>query len=324
MRRLFSVKNTNIKYIYAKRFAIWLPLWYTGSAKNITAMISFMEKRKMNVFHKVLSILETDMKEPTPFGWFHLLWIFLGVAAIVLLYTQRHRAGEKQLKWVLGIYGVFALTTELLKQLSWSLDVGASGALIWDYSWYSAPFQLCSTPIYVSLICLFLKKGKLRDHLLAYLSYITILGGLMAMVMPSSCLVDDILVNIHTMWLHCGSLVIGVYLLMSKFVPTTVKALLKGGVTFFCTAGMALIMNVAVYESGILGDETFNMFYISPYFDSELPVFNVIQDMVPYPLFLVTYLVALVLGGGIVLAVSKGIQYGIKYVNNGRKSPVHN
>ena len=278
----------------------------------------------MKFFQKVLYVLELEMKEPSAFGWYHWLWILLAAAAIALLYRQRHRAGEKQLKWVLGIYGAFALTTELLKQLSWSLDMGTAGALIWDYPWYAAPFQLCSTPIYVSLICLLLKKGRLRDHLLAYLSYITILGGFMTMVMPDTCLVEDILVNIHTMWLHCGSVVVGVYLLMSGTVPTTVKALLRGGMTFLCTASMALIMNVAVYESGVLEDETFNMFYISPYFDSELPVFNVIQDTVPYPLFLVTYLVALVLGGGIVLAVAKGIRHFFNYVNNGRKSPVHN
>lgn len=279
----------------------------------------------MNALRKILHILEKDMTTPTPFGWYHWLWIVLGVVAIALLYTQRRHAGEKQLKWVLGIYGIVAATTELLKQLSWSLDIGgAAGGFIWDYSWYSAPFQLCSTPIYVSLICLFLKKGKFRDHLLSYMGFITILGGLMTMLMPSSCFVDDILVNIHTMWLHCGGLVVSVYLLMSNAVPLERKSLLKAGVTFLCFVAVALTLNVAVYHSGILGDETFNMFYISPYFPSELPVFSAIQKAAPYPLFLASYVAALLLGSTVIFIIARAVRYCTQYVNNGWKAPVHN
>lgn len=279
----------------------------------------------MNLIAKVWRVLQVDMPEPTPYGWYHLMWILLGVAAIAFLYAQRSRFGEKQLKWVLGIYGGVAATTELLKQLSWSLvESEATGQLVWDYSWYSAPFQLCSTPIYVSLICLFLKKGKLRDHLLSYLALVTILGGFMTMILPESCFVEDILVNIHTMWLHCGSLVVGVYLLVSKAVPLTARSLRYAGVTFLCLTGIALTMNVAVYHSGVLNGETFNMFYISPYFISELPVFNTIQQAVPYPVFLASYVVGLMLGSALILLIALMIRRFAKYVNNGWKTPVHN
>lgn len=279
----------------------------------------------MNLIVRIWRVLQVDMPEPAPYGWYHLIWILLGVAAIGFLYSQRRHFGEKQLKWVLGIYGGVAAVTELLKQLSWSLvESEATGQLVWDYSWYSAPFQLCSTPIYVSLICLFLKKGKLRDHLLSYLALVTILGGLMTMLIPSSCFVEDILVNIHTMWLHCGSLVVGIYLLMSKAVPLTAQSLRHAAVTFLCLAGIALTMNVAVYHSGVLNGETFNMFYISPYFISELPVFNTIQRSVPYPVFLASYVVGLMLGSALILLIALMIRRFVKYVNNGWKTPVHN
>jgi len=279
----------------------------------------------MNLIVKVWRALQADMPEPAPFGWYHWMWIALGVMTVALLYSQRSRFGEKQLKWVLGIYGGVAAVTELLKQFSWSMVMGeGAGQLVWDYSWYSAPFQLCSTPIYVSLICLFLKKGKLRDHLLSYLALVTILGGLMTMLIPSSCFVEDILVNIHTMWLHCGSLVVGIYLIMSKAVPLTARSLRCAGVTFLCLTAMALTMNVAVYHSGVLNGETFNMFYISPYFVSELPVFNTIQQAVPYPLFLAAYVVALMLGSTLIFFIAQMIQRFVKYVNNGWKTPVHN
>ena len=75
-------------------------------------------------------------------------------------------------------------------------------------------------------ICLFLKKGKIRDSLLSFLAFFTILGSISTILLPESCFVEDILVNIHTMWLHCGSFVVSVYLLMSGTVEINKKNLI--------------------------------------------------------------------------------------------------
>ena len=263
----------------------------------------------MNLFEKILLIFQTDMPVPQPFGWFHWLWIGLTAATIILLYCLKEHWGEKQLKWVLLIYGVVSAFTELSKQLSWSFNWDEAAQIAtWDYQWYAAPFQLCSTPLYVSLICLFLKKGKFRDTLLSYMALVTIIGGFMAIILPDSCFCDDILVNIHTMWLHCGSFVLSVYLLMSGNVQLTKKNWLRACMVFLCMAGIALAMNLGVYHSGILNDETFNMFYISPYFESVLPVFVDIQKVVPYPVFLALYIVAIFLGSGLVFWIAKGLR----------------
>ena len=62
-------------------------------------------------------------------------------------------------------------------------------------------------------------------------------------------------------------------------------------------------MNIIVYNSGILKDATFNMFYISPYFTSELPVFSTLQNTVPYPVFLFLYIIAILLGSLIIYEI---------------------
>ena len=56
-----------------------------------------------------------------------------------------------------------------------------------------------------------MKKGKVRDSLLSYMAFITILGSIATIIIPDSCFVSDILINIHTMWLHCGSLVVSIW-----------------------------------------------------------------------------------------------------------------
>ena len=178
---------------------------------------------------EILSFLEAEMETPKPYGWFHLTWLVATVVVIILLFFIRKRNSDKQLKCILGVYSVTAFILEALKQLIWSVDFDMStNEFVWDYQWYAAPFQLCTMPIYVCLICLFLNKGWLRDSLLSFMAYTTILGSIASAILPDSLFVSDVLVNIHTMWLHLGSLAVSVYLLMSKEITASRKDFRRG------------------------------------------------------------------------------------------------
>ena len=115
----------------------------------------------MNLFEKIIYLLQKKMETPKMYGWFHLLCGFITFFFIIFLYLKKKKNYEKQLKKVLATYGIIALLLELLKQISWAFNYDPITKIItWEYEWYAAPFQLCTTPIYVSLICLFLKKLK--------------------------------------------------------------------------------------------------------------------------------------------------------------------
>lgn len=117
----------------------------------------------MNFFDKIVLAMQKEMDTPVRFGWFHILCIILMLGAIFYLYKTKDKHNEKRLKVVLGTYGVVALLLEIAKQVSWSFNYNSlTNVVVWDYQWYAFPFQLCTTPIYVSLICLFLKDGKVR------------------------------------------------------------------------------------------------------------------------------------------------------------------
>ncbi|MBQ2873180.1 MAG: YwaF family protein [Bacilli bacterium] len=263
----------------------------------------------MNLFEKILYWLQGEMNTPVAFGWFHWLWIIVSFIIILILYKKRKKHNEKQLKIVLCTYGVVSLILEVLKQLIWSFNYDTiTNLVIWDYQWYAFPFQLCTTPIYVSITCLFLKKGKIRDSLLSYISYITILGSIATMIIPDSCFTSDILVNIHTMWLHLGSFVISVYLLLSGEVSINIKSFKKAIIIFLCFVVTAISINIIIYNIGILNGETFNMFYISPYFTPTLPIFDIIWQYVPYIVYLIIYIWALIIGGFIILNISSLIK----------------
>lgn len=262
-------------------------------------------REMLNPFERFLLALQAEMICPEPWGMFH--WISLCIVAgvIAVLYTRREKHSEEQLKLILGLYAVVALALELGKQLIWSFNYDVATQLVtWDYQWYAAPFQLCTTPMYVCLACLFMKKTPLRDTLLSYVAYITILGSMSMMLLPESCFVSDILVNVHTTYLHFGSFVVSVYLLMSGEVSISRKSLQHAIFTFVGFVGVTLMLNEVVFQSGILEGETFNMFYISKYFLSSLPVFSAIQPLVPHTMFVLLYVLALSTGGFIVYNVA--------------------
>ncbi|MBQ7136622.1 MAG: YwaF family protein [Bacilli bacterium] len=259
----------------------------------------------MNFFEKVIYFLQAEMNRPNPYGWFHFLWIGLIAISLIVLYKLRKTYSEKQLKIVLAIYGIVAFILELAKQIIWSYNYDiVTGIGTWDYQWYASPFQLCSTPIYVSVLCLFMKKTKIRDSLLSYMAFITILGGLMTVIIPDSCFVETTLVNVHTMWLHCGSLVVSLYLLFTGEVKIKFCNLRNAVIVFLIFLSIAEILNISIYNLGVLNVEEFNMFYISPYFISSLPVFNTIQQTVPFIIFLLLYIFAIIAGGGIIYVIS--------------------
>ena len=78
------------------------------------------------------------------------------------------------------------------------------------------------------------------------------------------------------------------------------RNLLYGFLVFLIFVFIANTMNITFYKTGIIGDETFNMFYISPYFISRLPVYDTIQKSMPYFIYLLIYLISIYLGGNII------------------------
>ena len=261
----------------------------------------------MNFVEKIVYMLQTEMEEAQAYGWFHLMCIAITIVAIVIVVRKKNH--EKHLKNILAGYGIVALILEVAKQIVWSFNYDEiTNVVTWDYQWYAAPFQLCTTPIFVSIICVFLKDGKLRNALLSYMAFVTILGSFMTIIIPDDCLVSDILINIHTMWLHCGSFVVSMYLILSGTVKLEKDNLISAFKVFGVFVLIAEILNVGIYNTGILNGETFNMFYISPYFISSLPVFNTIQQNVPFVLFLLIYILAICLGATIVYFSAKIIK----------------
>ncbi len=256
----------------------------------------------MNFFEKLLVVLDFDMIEPTMYGWFHLMFLGIMIFLIVLIKKKYSNLSVKQIKKVLLIYAILCLTLEVYKQLNFSFNYDEVSTW-WSYKWYAFPFQFCSVPMYVALIAALTRNKKVEKATFAFLGTYSLIAGLSCMVYPDTVFVTTIGINIQTMIHHGSMVVIGFFLLMNKQVKYNLKSLFNASVVFYICVFCALLMDIVTYYIGI--DGGLKMFFISPFYQSSLPVFSIIYDKVPYFMFLLIYLLLFSIGAFLVLKVSQ-------------------
>ena len=243
----------------------------------------------MHTFEKIIQLLDLQMTQPQPYGWFHLLWLVLTAAGIFCAWVFGPQLKEKQIKAIVFGTAIVVAAFEIYKQINFSFSVGADG-IVFDYQWYAFPFQFCSTPMYAGLLVGFTKRGRVHDALCAYLASYAVFAGLCVMVYPNTVFIGTIGINIQTMVCHASMLPIGVLLVRSGYISADRNMFLKALPVFVAAVLMAAFMNEIAHLSGLLNTETFNMFFISPYCDPSLPVYSLVQQHLPFPLCLVVYI----------------------------------
>ncbi len=239
------------------------------------------------------------------YGWFHLVSLGVVALSVFLLCRFAKNAEGKKLNLILRIFAVSCILFEVYKQLVFSFDYDAStGIGSWDFQWYAFPFQFCSTPMYVALAASFLKDGKVRNALLAYLGTFGLLAGLLVMAYPSNVFIGMIGINIQTMYHHGGQVVMGLYLLLCRKFRIKWSSMLGAAIVFVSMMAAASAMNVCAELSGL--EESFNMFYIRHGETPALPVYDMLYpDILSYPVFLILYAVPFIGASCGIFAVRK-------------------
>ena len=251
---------------------------------------------------EILRILDARMTQPVPYGWFHILSLALTVAATVLLCRFGKNWDKRK---VVLTTAVLVTILEIYKQINFSFSY--ENGISFDYQWYAFPFQFCSTPMYIGLLAGLWKRGKVHDAACAYLATYAVFAGVCVMLYPVTVFVAQIGINIQTMICHGSMIVIGVYLLYTGHVKLAHKTILKAATVFAVCVALAAVMNEIAHASGLLQRESFDMFYISPYSVSELPVYVQVQAVVPFPWCLVLYILGFSLAAYIMLLIAMGI-----------------
>ena len=246
-------------------------------------------------------MFELSMSQPKLYGWFHILCLLMTIGlTIILLKLKRN---EKNIRLIVGSLSILVMILEVYKQLYYSFNCGQSD--IFTYQWNIFPWQFCSTPMYVGLIAAVVRNQKLHYRLCCYLSTYALMAGICVMLYPCSVFTENVLINIQTMVNHGTMVSIGVYLLLSGYIKCELQTLKEAGIVFAVCIYIAIALNEWAYLSGLLEDYPFNMFYISPYVQGGLPVYGTIQQLLPYPLDLMVYIIGFTAGSGMILWIVK-------------------
>jgi len=114
--------------------------------------------------------------------------------------------------------------------------------------------------------------------------------------------------------------VIGVLLLATQTTKVEWKTIIKAIIVFAIMVIIALIMNIIWRFVGPANEHTFNMFFISPWYNCELPLLQIVQDTTPYFVFLLSYIIGFSACATIVLSAAIGIKKLNQIIVNRKKS----
>ena len=271
----------------------------------------------MNAFEKFLALLDGRMNTPPAFGWFHLLAIALVIVGIVVVCLTCRNISDKKFRIIVLCVSLLLIGFEIYKQLNFSYDPSTD---TWDYQWYAFPFQFCSTPMYVMLLIACLKEGKFRDFLCSFLATFGLFAGLIVMIVPGDVFISTIGINIQTMVHHGAMVVMGVFMYVSGKAKIEHKTVLKGAAVFAVFVVVAFGSNMLFHHFG--NGENFNMFYIGPYIPCHLPVLSTIWPLVPYPIWLIIYLVGFTAAAYIMLLAAMLIKKIVQKVKNNKQNNI--
>lgn len=257
----------------------------------------------MHYLGSLLNILDAKMEVPVPYGWFHILFFVSSILLGVTLYKRHPSASEQFVRRLLLGVSLLVISLELYKQINFSFHYDGE-SIRFDYQWYAFPFQFCSTPMYIGLLAALIRNRYAHECLCAYLGTYSFFAGLCVMVYPTTVFVDTIGINVQTMICHGSMITLGIYLLFSGYVKTELNTIRKALPVFLILVLIANIMNETAYQVGLLETETFNMFFISPYCSPELPVYSIVQKVVPFPWCVFIYILAFSVAGCLLLSIA--------------------
>ena len=255
----------------------------------------------LTLFERIVFALQKTAERPSGYGWFHLLFFFLVVDVTIILCVFFRKISEKKFKTIIFIFWIVMVLFEVYKQIVYSFSVDGA---VWDYQWYSFPFQFCSTPLYVLPFLIFLKDGKVKDGAILFICTFSLFAGVAVYFYPGDVFATDLLgVQIQTMVHHGSQVIIGVYTAVYYKDKINVKTFLYSLPVFSVMVLSALILNLIMHS---VTTETFNMFFISPYFDCALPILGSVRGVVPYVVFLLVYVFGFALCAFIMYLLTKG------------------
>lgn len=233
------------------------------------------------------------MVPPEPYSRFHIILTVFGVVSAVFLArcaarsALRAKESPAAADRVLLSCGLLLGGMEIYKQgFLYFVENGGY------FNWWYFPFQLCSIPMYLGLICPFMPSGSIKRILAGFIRDFGLLGGIMALAVPPGLIHPYWSMTLHGFFWHFILIFMGFFCAFSRLSEPGFPGFLHILPLFFTCCLFAIAINVL---AGPGADA--DMFYLSPYHPSSQPVFHQISITLGIFPGLLIYISAMILGG---------------------------
>lgn len=248
-------------------------------------------------------MVEFRSEIPALYGVFHICFLVLAVFICTFGVWLAKKLSGKRIDKLIFFSGIILAVAEIFKQLFYFWNVG-KGA----YVWRIFPFQLCSIPMYIYLILIFLREGKLKNILYDFLFYFGTLGGLIVLFNPSTAFTSYPLINVHSCVWHIILTYVGILVAVTGKSGLKIRNYLNAVGLYFLTGIIAFIMNCCFSQ---VSDYKITLFFIGP----NIPQVVLLKDIAEsYGWFPATVLcmIAMCLGGLLIFLIGKIIEKAVK------------
>ena len=143
--------------------------------------------------------------------------------------------------------------------------------------------------------------------------YYTI-AGLSVKVVPDSVITSEVTITMQSLLWHGAMITLGVYLIITRNLGCKIKEMIPGIILFCSLTCLAITMNYFFekIKNYYNLNASFNMFLISPYYNSTVPVLSKIWNATNWYVFVFCYIISVNLGALCIFGI---IYYIRKYIN---------
>lgn len=255
----------------------------------------------------ILNSTAWTMEPIKPYGLFHIGFVLICGTLSVVLALKCSKLSDKKFRKVLFGCGLFLIITEIYKILFYTYVIDEP-VPVGQFKWWVFPFQLCSIPMYFSILGAFLPNGKLRRSILDFMAIFNLMSGAIAFTEPSGLIHPYWTLTLHAFIWHMLLVFIGLMIAFSKDMDWNIKTYKRSVLVFLGLALVAFCINLMFWN---VSNGDINMFYVGP---KNNPIFFFKDIAKNYGWYICTpiYLFALCLGAYI-------FYFLMKLINSKRK-----
>lgn len=193
---------------------------------------------------------------------------------------------KQKIDKIFFIIGLIMLASEVWKQ--YCLTFIVNGGV---YDWWYFPFQLCSIPMYVLLCLAPVHSNKIRSIIYTFLMNYSLLCGIFVFFNTDGMIYSYLPLTIHSFLWHFLLIGLGIAAGTSGQADYSTGGFLKSCLIYVCGCLAATGLNIACHSFGII-----NMFYISPYYTMNQPVFSLVARRLGNTAGILGYIAAIITG----------------------------